>query len=93
MHPFLILLIFLAMLFLNYELPYLYWIPNFIKHLTNKDTLLVPKQCSIKPLSILLTQILIVVKARLQMYCTTVYARSGLIKCGFSKIQKNYKKA
>jgi hypothetical protein len=25
------------------ELPYLYWIPNFIKHLTNKDSLLVPK--------------------------------------------------
>jgi hypothetical protein len=35
------------------------------------------KKCSTKPLSILLTKILTAVKERLQMYCATVYARSG----------------
>jgi hypothetical protein len=50
--------------------------PNFIKHLTNKDPLLVPKKCSTKPLSILLTKILTAVKERLHMYCATVYAKS-----------------
>jgi hypothetical protein len=66
--------------------------PNFIKHLTNKDTLLVPKMFH-KTSANTSYKILTAVKERLQMYCATVYARSGLIKCGFSKIQKNYYKA
>jgi hypothetical protein len=64
--------------------------PNSIKHLINKNTLLVPETISTKPLLILLTKILTAVTEMLQIYCTTVYARSGLTKCGFSKIQKNY---
>jgi hypothetical protein len=68
-----------------------------IKHLTNKDTLLVPKNVLKKPLSILLsillTKILTAVKERLQMYCATVSARSGVNQSGLSKIQKNYRKA
>jgi hypothetical protein len=51
---------------------------NFIKHLTNKDSLLAPKKCSTKLLSVLLTNILTAVKERLQIYCATVYARSGV---------------
>jgi hypothetical protein len=39
--------------------------------------MLVPK-CSTRPLSILLTKLLTTVKARPQMYCTTVYARIGV---------------
>jgi hypothetical protein len=36
------------------------------------------KKCSTKPLSILLTKILTVVKEGLHMHCATVYARSGV---------------
>jgi hypothetical protein len=40
--------------------------------------------------SVLLTKIFAAVKKRLlkQMYCATMYARSGVIKCGFSKTRK-----
>jgi hypothetical protein len=51
--------------------------PNFIKHLTNNGTLLVPK-CSTKPLSVLVTKILTAVKEKLQMYCANVFARTGV---------------
>jgi hypothetical protein len=43
MYPFSILLIFLAMLIIIMNWLTLTGFPNFIKHLTNKDTLLVPK--------------------------------------------------
>jgi hypothetical protein len=52
--------------------------PNSTKHLTNKDSLLVPKICSTKPLSILLTKMLTAVKERLHMNCATEYARNGV---------------
>jgi hypothetical protein len=74
-----ILLIFLAMLMMIMNCLTSAGSPNFIKHvLTNKDTLLVLKKYSSKSLSILLTKILTAVKERLQMYCVTVYARSGV---------------
>jgi hypothetical protein len=42
--------------------------PNFIKHLTNKNILLVPKKCSTELLPILLTKLLYVAKERLKMF-------------------------
>jgi hypothetical protein len=74
MHLFYVLLIFLAILMIMNFLTFTGSI-NFIKHLTNKDSLLVPKTLSTILLSILLSNILTAVKERLQMYCATVYAR------------------
>jgi hypothetical protein len=60
------------------ELPYLYWM-NKIHKTPYKDTLLDPKKkCSAKPVSIILAQMLTVVKEELQMYCATVYAKNGV---------------
>jgi hypothetical protein len=62
----------------DYELPYLYWIPKLHKTPYKQRFIAGSKKCSTKPLSILLTKILIAVKERLHMYCATVYARSGV---------------
>jgi hypothetical protein len=61
--------------------------PNFIKHLANRY-IAGSKICFTKPLSILLTKILIAVKKRLQMFCATVYARSGVNQMWILKISK-----
>jgi hypothetical protein len=61
------------------ELPYLYWIPKLHKTPYNLQRFIAgSKKCSTKLLSVLLTNILTVVKERLQIYCATVYARSGV---------------
>jgi hypothetical protein len=64
----------------EFELPYLYWIPNFTKLLTKKKHRYIAgsSKCSTKPLSLLLTNILTAVKEKLQTYCATTYARSGV---------------
>jgi hypothetical protein len=46
------------------------------------------KKISTKPLSISLTKILTAVKERLQLYCATVYARSGIIQMWIIKTSK-----
>ena len=46
-------------------------------------------KCSTKPLSILLTKLLTHIKQGLQKYCETAFSRSGSIRCGSSRIQKN----
>jgi hypothetical protein len=56
----------------DYEFPYLYLIPKLHKTLY-KDTLLVPKMFYKT-----FTKILTTAKERRQMYCATVYARSGV---------------
>ena len=60
------------------ELPYLYWIPKLHKTPYKQRFIAGSKKCSTKLLSVLLTKILTAVKERLQMYCATVYARSGV---------------
>ena len=56
----------------QYELPCLYWIPKLHKNISRSS------KCSIKPLLLLLTKIMTVVKKQLQTYCATTYARSGV---------------
>jgi hypothetical protein len=51
--------------------------PNVIKHLTNKDTLLVPKMFY-KTFVNTPYKMFTAVKEKFQMYCATVYARSGV---------------
>jgi hypothetical protein len=62
--------------------------PNFTKHLTNKYTLLVPKNV-LQNLCQYSLKMLTAVKERLQMYFATVYMPEvGLTKCGFLKNSK-----
>jgi hypothetical protein len=60
-----------------YELPYLYWIPK-LHIISYKQRYIAGSKNVLQNLSILLTKILTAVKERLQMYCATVYARSGV---------------
>ena len=62
----------------DYELPYLYWIPKLHKTPYKQRYIAGSSKCSTKPLSLILTKILTAVKEKLQMYCATTYARSGV---------------
>jgi hypothetical protein len=68
------------------ELPYLYWIPKLHKNPYKGRYIAGSSKCSTKPLFLLLTNILSAVKEKLQTYCATTHARSGVNRCGFSKI-------
>ena len=60
------------------DLPKLYWIPKLHKNPYKQRYIAGSAQYSTKPLSQILTQILITVKEGLQKYCDTAYARSGV---------------
>ena len=60
------------------ELPLLYWIPKLHKCPYKQRFIAGSSKCSTKPLSALLTVILSKIKEKLQSYCDTIYARSGL---------------
>ena len=62
----------------EFDLPYLYWIPKLHKSPYKQRYIAGSSKCSTKPLSILLTKILTIVKEKLQEYCATIYARSGV---------------
>jgi hypothetical protein len=62
----------------DYELPYLYWIPKLYKAPYKQRYIAGSKICSTKYLSIHLTKILTAGKERRQIYCVTVYARTGV---------------
>ena len=62
----------------EYELPYLYWIPKLHKNPYKQRYIVGSSKCSTKPLSLLLTKMLTAVKEKLQTYCATTYARSGV---------------
>jgi hypothetical protein len=66
--------------------------PNFTKHLTNKDTLLVPKNVRYKTFVNTLYKNVNCCELRRGFNCTMqlYMPEVELIKCGFSKIQKNY---
>jgi hypothetical protein len=62
----------------KYELLYLYWIPKLYKNPYKQRYIDGCSKCSTKPLSMLRTKILTAVKGKLQTYCGTAYARSGV---------------
>jgi hypothetical protein len=62
----------------EFELPYLYWIPTLHKNPYKHRYIAGSNKCSTKPLSLLLTNILTAEKEKLQTYCATIYARSGI---------------
>jgi hypothetical protein len=62
----------------EFELSYLYWIPKLHKTPYKHRYIAGSSKCSTKPLFLLLTNILAAVKEKLQMYCATTYARSGV---------------
>ena len=62
----------------DFELPYLYWIPKLHKTPYKQRYIAGSSKCSTKPLSVLLTKILTVIKEKLQQQCTTAYSRSGV---------------
>jgi hypothetical protein len=62
----------------EFELPYLYWILKLHKTPYKHRYIDGYSKCSIKPLSLFLTNILTAVKEKLQTYCATTYARSGV---------------
>jgi len=59
------------------DLPSLYWIPKLHKYPFKQRYIAGSAKCSTKPLSKLLTCILLAVKTELQSYCDTSYSRSG----------------
>jgi hypothetical protein len=59
-------------------LPDLYWIPKRHKTPYKQRFIAGSNNFTTKPQSMLLTKILTAVKERLQVYCATVYARSGV---------------
>ena len=59
------------------DLPYIYWIPQKHKSPYKHRFIAGSSECSIKPLSILLTKLLTHVKQGLQKYCETAYSRNG----------------
>ena len=72
------------------DLPDIYWIPKMHKNPYKHIFIAGSSKCSTKPLSIILTKLLTHIKQGLQKYCETAYSRSGSIRCGSSRIQKNY---
>jgi hypothetical protein len=61
-----------------FELTCLCWILKLYKNPIKHRYIAGSSKCSTKHLSLLLTNILIAVKEKLQTYCATTYARSGL---------------
>jgi hypothetical protein len=61
--------------------------PNFTKHLTNKDSWLVPKMFYITSVNTPYKNTTNC-KERLHMYCSTVYARSGVYQMWILKNSK-----
>ena len=59
------------------DLPSLYWIPKLHKNPYKERYIAGSSNCSTKPLSVLLTKILTVIKGGLQSYCEKVYSTSG----------------
>ena len=73
----------------EFELPYLYWIPKLHKNPYKYRYIAGSSKCSTKPLSLLLTNILLTaVKEKLQTYPATTYARSGVIQMWIPKNSK-----
>jgi hypothetical protein len=72
----------------DYELPYLYWIPRLHRTPYKERYVTGTKTFSTKPLSILLTKIFTAGKKKLQMHCSTVYARSGVNQMWILKYSK-----
>jgi hypothetical protein len=62
----------------QFELPYVYWIPKLHKNPYKHRYIPGSSKCSTKPLSLLLTKLLIAIKETLQRYCSTAYSRSGV---------------
>jgi hypothetical protein len=62
----------------EFALPYVYWIPKLHKNPYKHRYITGSNNCSTTPLSLLLTNILTAVKEKLQKYCVTTYARSGV---------------
>ena len=60
------------------DLPYLYWIPKLHKTPYKERYIAGSSTCSMKELSIHLTNIMSAVKEGQQKYCETVYSRSGI---------------
>ena len=65
------------------DLPKLYWIPKLYKNPYKQRYIAGSAKCSIKPLSQILTRILIAVKEGLQKYCDTMHMPEVvLLRCG-----------
>jgi hypothetical protein len=62
----------------DYELSHLYWFAKFHESTFKHKCIAGSSKCSTKPLYLLLTNICTTVKEKLQMFCTTTYARSGV---------------
>ena len=60
----------------EFEQPYIYWIPKLHKNPYKQRYIAGSGKWSTKPLSLLLTKILTVVKEELQEYSATIYSRS-----------------
>ena len=73
----------------DFELPYLYWIPKLHKTPYKQRFIAGSSKCSTKPLSVLLTKILAVIKENIQQYCATAYSRSGVNQMWILKNSKD----
>ena len=73
----------------DHELPSLYWLPKLHKTPYKQRYIAGSNKCSTKKLSILLTQILTVIKDGLQKYCSTAYSRSGINQMWILKNSKS----
>ena len=72
------------------DLPKLYWIPKLHKNPYKQRYIAGSAKCSTKPLSQILTRILVAVKEGLQKYCDTAYARSGVNQMWTLKTLKSF---
>jgi hypothetical protein len=73
----------------DFQLPYFYWIPKLHKNPNRHRYIAGSSKCSTKPLFLLLTNILTAVKKKLQTYCATTYARSGVNQMWILKNSKD----
>ena len=73
----------------NEDLPCLYWIPKLHKTPYKQRYIAGSSSCSTKELSMTLTKILSAVKEKLQVYCDTVYSRSGINQMWILKNSKD----
>ena len=60
------------------DLPYIYWNPKMHRSPSKHRFIAGSSKCSTKPLSILLTKLLIHIKQGLQKYYETAYSRSAI---------------
>jgi hypothetical protein len=75
----------------EFELPYLCWTPKLHKNPYKHRYIAGSSKCSTKPLFLLLTNILTDVKEKLQTFCATTYAISGVNQMWIlEKILKNF---